>query len=67
MWQLTIRSKIILVLLFTGLACLAAGGIIGYRAGEAALMQSVEGERVRILRDFLLEERSFLVGAQRVR
>ena len=43
MWQLTIRSKIILVVLFTGLACLAAGGIIGYRAGEAALMQSVEG------------------------
>ena len=43
MWQLSIRSKIILVLLLTGLACLAAGGLIGYRAGEAALTQSVEG------------------------
>ena len=42
MWQLSIRSKIILVLLLTGLACLAAGGIIGYRAGERALARSVE-------------------------
>jgi hypothetical protein len=42
MWQLSIRSKIILVLLLTGLACLAAGAIIGYRAGDAALRQSVE-------------------------
>jgi class 3 adenylate cyclase len=42
MWQLSIRSKIILILLLTGLACLAAGAIIGYRAGNAALRQSVE-------------------------
>jgi hypothetical protein len=42
MRQLSIRSKIILTLLLTGLACLAAGAIIGYRAGEAALTQSVE-------------------------
>jgi class 3 adenylate cyclase len=42
MWQLSIRSKIILVLLLTGLACLAAGAIIGYRAGNAALWQSVK-------------------------
>jgi class 3 adenylate cyclase len=42
MWQLSIRSKIILTLLLTGLACLTTGGIIGYRAGEAALMRSVE-------------------------
>jgi len=42
MWQLSIRSKIILILLLTGLACLAAGTIIGYLAGEAALTQSVE-------------------------
>jgi class 3 adenylate cyclase len=42
MWQLSIRAKIILVLLLTGLACLAAGGIIGYRAGETALARSVE-------------------------
>ncbi len=42
MWQLSIRSKIILVLLLTGLACLAAGAIIGYRAGNAALRQSVK-------------------------
>src|SRR6266853_2120026 len=42
MWQLSIRSKIILILLLTGLACLAAGAIIGYRAGDAALRQSVE-------------------------
>src|SRR5260370_35012053 len=42
MWQLSIRSKIILTLLVTGLACLAAGAIIGYRAGETALTRSVE-------------------------
>jgi class 3 adenylate cyclase len=42
MWQLSIRSKIILILLLTGLGCLAAGAIIGYRAGDAALKQSVE-------------------------
>jgi len=42
MWQLSIRSKIILTLLLTGLACLAAGSIIGYRAGETALTRSVE-------------------------
>ena len=50
MWQLSIRSKIILVLLLTGLACLAAGAVIGYRVGEAALTQSVEG-RLTILRE----------------
>lgn len=43
MWQLSIRSKIILVLLLTGLACLAVGAGIGYFAGEAALTQSIEG------------------------
>src|SRR6266478_7915815 len=42
MWQLSIRSKIILILLLTGLGCLAAGAIIGYRAGDAALKQPVE-------------------------
>jgi class 3 adenylate cyclase len=42
MWQLSIRSKIILTLLLTGLACLATGAIIGYRAGEKALTRSVE-------------------------
>jgi class 3 adenylate cyclase len=50
MWQLSIRSKIILVLLLTGLACLAAGAGIGYLAGEAALTQSVEG-RLTALRE----------------
>ncbi|HKB98215.1 MAG TPA: hypothetical protein VKD23_05460 [Terriglobales bacterium] len=50
MWQLSIRSKIILVLLLTGLACLAAGGVIGYRVGEAALTQSLE-QRLTILRE----------------
>jgi hypothetical protein len=42
MWQFSIRSKIILTLLLTGLACLAAGALIGYRAGETALTRSVE-------------------------
>jgi class 3 adenylate cyclase len=42
MWQLSIRSKITLTLLLTGLACLAAGAIIGHRAGETALTRSVE-------------------------
>ena len=50
MWQLSIRSKIILILLLTGLACLAVGGVIGYRAGEAALTQSVE-QRLTMLRE----------------
>lgn len=42
MWQLSIRSKIILTLLLTGLSCLGVGAIIGYFAGEAALTRSVE-------------------------
>lgn len=50
MWQLSVRSKIIVVLLLTGLVCLAAGGIIGYLAGQAALTQSVEG-RLTVLRE----------------
>src|ERR1700733_6467677 len=45
MWQLSIRSKIILTLLLTGLACLAAGAIIGYRAGEKALTRSVQEQQ----------------------
>src|ERR1700732_3924530 len=50
MWQLSIRSKIILTLLLTGLACLATGSIIGYRAGETALMRSV-GEQMTAQRE----------------
>jgi len=50
MWQLSIRSKIILILLLTGLICLATGGVIGYRVGEAALTQSLE-QRLTILRE----------------
>jgi hypothetical protein len=50
MWQPSIRSKILLVLLLTGLSCLAAGGIIGYRAGDQALTQSVE-QRLTALRE----------------
>ena len=50
MWQLSIRSKVILTLLVTGLACLATGGVIGYRVGEAALTQSVE-QRLTTLRE----------------
>jgi hypothetical protein len=50
MWQLSIRSKIILTLLLTGLACLAARAIIGYRAGETALTRSVE-ERLTAQRE----------------
>jgi hypothetical protein len=41
MRQFSIRSKIILALLVTGLACLAAGGIIGYRSGYEVLTKSV--------------------------
>jgi class 3 adenylate cyclase len=48
--MLSIRSKIILVLLLSGLACLAAGALIGYLAGEAALTQSIEG-RLTALRE----------------
>jgi class 3 adenylate cyclase len=49
-WQISIRSKIILTLLLTGLACLAAGALIGYRAGETALMRSV-GEQLTAQRE----------------
>ena len=42
--RLSIRSKIILALLPLGLACLALGGLIGYRAGDRALSASVERE-----------------------
>src|SRR5260370_1462574 len=42
MWQFAIRSKIILALLVTGLGCLAIGAVIGYRAADAALTQSVQ-------------------------
>jgi len=47
--HLSIRSKLLIVLLLTGLACLGAGGVLGYRAGYDALHASVirrlEGER----------------------
>ena len=46
MRQLSIRSKIILTLLLTGLACLAAGGVIGYQSGAKALNQSVERQLI---------------------
>jgi hypothetical protein len=46
MRQLSIRSKIILTLLLTGLACLATGGIIGYRSGAKALSESVEQQLI---------------------
>jgi class 3 adenylate cyclase len=42
--RFSIRSKIILVLLPLGLACLAVGGALGYRAGDQALTQNVERE-----------------------
>jgi class 3 adenylate cyclase len=42
MRQLSIRSKILLTFLLTGLASLAAGGIIGYRSGFQTLTDSVD-------------------------
>jgi class 3 adenylate cyclase len=42
MRHLSIRSKILLVMLVTGLLCLGAGGLIGYQAGDQALTQAVE-------------------------
>jgi class 3 adenylate cyclase len=50
MWQLSIRSKIILTLLLTGLACLGVGAIIGYLSGQTALTRSVE-ERLTAQRE----------------
>ena len=46
MQQLSIRSKIILTLLLTGLASLATGGIIGYQSGAKALSESVERQLI---------------------
>ena len=47
--HLSIRSKLLIVLLLTGLACLGAGGVLGYRTGYGALHASVirrlEGEQ----------------------
>jgi hypothetical protein len=42
MWQLSIRSKIIITLLLTGLGCLAVGAVIGYRAADVALTRSMQ-------------------------
>ena len=41
MRQLSLSSKIVVTLLVTGLACLGAGGVIGYRSGHAALTRAV--------------------------
>ena len=46
----SIRSKVIFVVLVAGLVCLGTGGMIGYRAGDKALTQSVE-ERLSAERD----------------
>ena len=46
MRQLSIRSKIILTLLLTGLACLAMGGIIGYQSAAKALTELVEQQLI---------------------
>jgi hypothetical protein len=46
MGQLSIRSKIILTLLLTVLACLATGGIIGYQSGAKALSESRERQPI---------------------
>jgi class 3 adenylate cyclase len=46
MRQLSIRSKIILTLLLTGLACLATAGIIGYQSAAKALSESVERQLI---------------------
>ena len=46
MQQLSIRSKIILTLLLTGLACLATGGVLGYQSGAKALSESVERQLI---------------------
>jgi hypothetical protein len=47
--HLSIRSKVVIVVLVAGLACLGAGGTIGFRAGDQTLSQAVEqrlsGER----------------------
>jgi class 3 adenylate cyclase len=53
MWQLSIRSKIILAMLLTGLACLAVGAVIGYRAADQALTRSVQ-ERLTAQREIKL-------------
>ncbi len=50
MHTLSIRSKIILTLLITGLACLAIGGVIGYRSAARALSESV-GEKLTAQRE----------------
>jgi class 3 adenylate cyclase len=42
MWRLSTRSKIIIVLLMTGLGCLAIGGVISYQLGNRALTRSIE-------------------------
>jgi hypothetical protein len=44
MRHLSIPSKIIVTL--TGLACLATGGIIGYRSGAKTLSESVERQPI---------------------
>jgi class 3 adenylate cyclase len=50
MWHVSIRSKVMLVVLVAGLACLGAGGMIGYRAGDQALSRSI-AQRLSAERD----------------
>jgi hypothetical protein len=46
MGQLSIRSKIILALLLTVMACLATGGIVGCPSGAKALSESRERQPI---------------------
>jgi hypothetical protein len=46
MGQLSIRSKIILTLLLTVMACFAMGGIVGCQSGAKALSESRERQPI---------------------
>jgi class 3 adenylate cyclase len=63
MRRFSIRSKILLVVLVAGLACLGAGGMIGYRAGDEALSHSI-AQRLAAERDTKRQQIESYIGNQ---
>jgi class 3 adenylate cyclase len=63
MRHFSIRSKVLFVVLVAGLTCLAAGGMIGYRAGDEALSRSIS-QRLSAERDTKRQQIESYIGNQ---
>ncbi len=64
-WHLSIRSKVLIVLLIVGLGCLAVGGVLGYRAGDTALRDAVAERLTGQLVTKRLRVEAYLANEQR--